>query len=94
MSKEKILLGFRRFTSKKNNIPCCIATVATKFDVNDNQRGSFGMSAEDIFLPQELYSYLSIDDIGKPVTVIYDIVSGRAYINNFVVDRTSDTGKK
>lgn len=93
MSKERTLLGFRRFTSKKNT-PCCIATVATRCDANDNQHGSFGMSAEDIFLPQELYSYLDVADIGKPVTVNYNVISGRAFVNDFIVDRTADALKK
>lgn len=92
MSKEKILLGYRRFTSKKNT-PCCVATVATKCDAADNQRGSFGMSAEDVFLPQELYSYLEVTDIGKPVTLNYNVISGRAYINDFIVDRAAGTEK-
>ncbi len=94
MSKEKTLLGYRRFTSKKNNTPCCIATIGTKFDAKDNERGSFGMGTEDVFLPQELYSYLEITDIGKPVTLNYNVINGRAYINDFFVERTADVVKK
>ncbi|MCM1191053.1 MAG: hypothetical protein NC123_04365 [Butyrivibrio sp.] len=87
MSKEKTLLGYRRFTSKSNK-PCCVAVVGTVCDSNDNSRGSFGMSAEDVFLPSEMYSYLEPGDIGKPVTLNYNVSNGRAYINDFYVERT------
>jgi len=93
MSKEKTLLGYRRFTSKSNK-PCCVAVVATNCDEKDNERGSFGQSAEDVFLPSELYSYLQPSDIGKPVTLNYNITNGRAYINDFIVDRTAAVVKK
>lgn len=94
MSKEKKLLGYRRFTSKKN-VPLCIATVGTKCDAKDNERGSFGLTAEDVFLPQELYGYLEITDIGKPVTLNYNVIGGRAFINDFMVDRSeASTVKK
>lgn len=93
MSKEKTLLGYRRFTSKSNK-PCCVAVVATTCDGNDNNHGSFGQSAEDVFLPSELYDYLNPGDIGRPVTLNYNISNGRAYINDFYVERTEAVAKK
>ena len=93
MSKEKTLLGYRRFTSKKGT-PCCVALVATKYDASDNQRGNFGSNADEIFLPQEMYSYLMPDDIGKLVVANYNVVNGRAYINDFYVERTDAVVKK
>lgn len=90
MSKEHNLLGFRRFQSKAGK-PCCVAVVGTTYDENDNKRGAFGQSAEEVFLPSEMYNYLQVDDIGKPVTLNYNLVSGRAYINDFYVERTDVT---
>lgn len=93
MAKTKTLIGFKRFTSKKN-IPTCIATVCTKCDASDNERGAFGCSAEDVFLPSEMYSYLEIEDIGREVTLNYNVINGRAYINDFIVHRKGEaTGK-
>lgn len=93
MSKERTLLGYRRFTSKKNT-PCCVATLLTKYDAKDNEHGSFGAGAEDVFLPSEMYSYLEVTDIGKPVTLNYNVINGRAYINEFTVERAAGAEKK
>lgn len=86
MAKKQRLIGFRRFTSKKNT-PVCIATVATECDQTDNERGRFGCMSEEIFMPSELYSYLQADDIGCEVTAEYSVVNGRAYLNDFIVHR-------
>lgn len=83
---KKKLIGFKRFTSKKDK-PLCIAIVATPFNERQNDQGSYGCDAESLFLPAELYDYLTPEDLGKEVTTDYDIVSGRAYLRNFTVLR-------
>ncbi len=85
---ERTLVGFKRFKSKKGN-PVCLAIIASQFTARDNERGSYGTDMESVFLPQEQYDYLVVDDIGKPVTTQYDIVGGRAYLCELVVDRSA-----
>lgn len=84
---KKKLIGFKRFTSKKGT-PLCVAIIATAFDKQQNERGSYGCDAESVFLPSEQYDYLSADDLGKEVTTAYDIVGGRAYLRELIVART------
>lgn len=82
----KTLVGFKRFNSKKGS-PLCIAIIAAPFDSAANERGSFGSDMESVFVPAEQFSYLTPDDIGKPVTTQYDIVNGRAYLREISVTR-------
>lgn len=83
---EKTLVGYKRFTSKKG-IPLCVAIVSTPFTERDNERGSFGCDSESVFLPTELYDYLTPKDIGKPITLSYNIVGGRAFLTDVQVKR-------
>lgn len=83
---KKKLIGFKRFTSKKGN-PLCVAIIATEFDKQQNERGSFGFDAEQVFVPSEQYDYLGKDDLGCEVTTQYDIVGGRAYLRELKVIR-------
>lgn len=83
---EKTLVGFKRFKSKKGS-PLCVALVARKFTAQENDRGSFGCDMDSVFVPSEQYDYLEVSDIGKPVDLQYDIVSGRAYLRSITVDR-------
>lgn len=81
---KKKLIGFKRFTSKKGN-PLCVAIVATPFDKEQNARGSFGCDAQSLFMPSEQYDYLSSDDIGKEVSISYDIMGDRAFLRELTV---------
>ncbi len=83
---EKTLVGFKRFTSKKGN-PLCVAIVQTPFTAKDNERGSYGADVEQVFLPSEQYEYLNPKDIGKPVTLSWNIVGGRAFLTEITVAR-------
>lgn len=83
---KKKLIGFKRFTSRKGN-PLCVAIIATAFDKQQNERGSFGCDAESVFLPSEQYDYLNADDLGKEVSTQYDMVGGRAYLRELTVAR-------
>lgn len=83
---KKTLIGFKRFTSKKGN-PLCVAIIATAFDKQQNERGSYGCDAETVFLPSEQYDYLQSSDLGKEVSTQYDIVGGRAYLRELTVNR-------
>lgn len=87
---KKKLIGFKRFTSKKGN-PTCIVVVATPFDERQNEKGSYGCDVETMFLPKELFDYLTPEDLGKEVTMSYDIVNRQAFLRDFTVQRD---GKK
>lgn len=78
------LVGYRTFTSKKGN-PCCIANIVSDFTSSDNDRGSYGSDVQSVFLPDSQVGNLSPKDIGKEVKLSYNIVNGRAFLNDFTV---------
>lgn len=94
MVRTKTLAGFKRFKSKKNGKDYCVATILNPYPVNSGNSQNYGCEAEAIFLPDEYYNYLTIDDIGKSVTTSYDVVGGRAYLREFSVDRTPAKAEK
>lgn len=87
MVSQKTLAGYKRFKSKKNGKDYCVAIVLNPFPMNAANTNNVGADAESLFLPEELYNYLQVSDIGKPVRTSYDVVGGRAYLREFVVDR-------
>lgn len=82
----KKLIGFKRFTSRKG-APTCIAVLASQYTPQQNERGSYGCDVEQVFLPQEQFDYLTVEDLGKEVITDYDIIGSRAYLRNLVVNR-------
>lgn len=94
MVRTKTLAGFKRFKSKKNGKDYCVATILTPYAPNAANSQNYGSEAESIFLPDEFYNYLTIDDIGREVATSYDVVGGRAYLHNFEVNRTPAKAEK
>lgn len=78
------LLGYKRFKSKAGK-ECCVAVVVSEYSQRDMERGCVGSGANEIFLPEEQYNYLTAKDIGKPVKLTYEISNGRAYLQEFAV---------
>lgn len=83
---EKTLLGYRRFKSKAGR-DCCMMNISTPCTERDNQRGAYGVNVENVFVPDDYYNYLEPGDVGKPITLNYDIVNGRAYLIYMEVKR-------
>lgn len=53
------LVGYRRFTSKKNGKDYCVAEIETPFSSRDTANGAVGCKTEQIFMPEEQYDFLS-----------------------------------
>lgn len=82
----KILLGYKRFTSKKGQ-DYCVALISRPLTEREQQRGSVGLAVEEIFLPDEQKNYLTPDHLNKPVDIDYDIVGGRPVVVSFSVQK-------
>ena len=72
------LVGYRRFTSKKNGKDYCVAEIETA-------SGAVGCKTEQIFMPEEQYDFLKPEHIGKDVKLDYELSGGRAYLVNVTV---------
>ena len=78
------LVGYKRFKSKKGN-DLCVANVEVPFTPAENSRGSIGSDVQSVFLPDNKLDLLKEDDIGKNVDLVYSIVNGRAFLEDFIV---------
>lgn len=79
------LVGYRRFTSKKNGQEYCVASVVSDLSDTEKSNGYVGQKTEDIFLPAEQINFLNPSHIGKELVCDYTISSGRAYLNHVSV---------
>lgn len=78
------LIGYHRFTSKKNK-NFCVATIVVPCTERELANDYVGSKTEDVFLPDNLYDLLKPKDIGKDVEIDYAIVGGRAFVDDFRV---------
>ena len=79
------LVGFRRFTSKKNGKDYCVAEVETPFNARETANGAVGCKTEQIFMPEDQYDFLKPEHIGKELKLDYELSGGRAYLVNVTV---------
>lgn len=79
------LVGYRRFTSKKNGKDYCVAEVETPFSTRETSSGAVGCKTEQIFIPEDQYDLLKPADIGKEIKLDYELSGGRAYLVNVTV---------
>lgn len=79
------LVGFKRFTAKKNGQSMCVANIVRPYNPAENSRGSLGSEVKEVFMPQDQIDYLVAEDIGKDVELSYSIYGGRAYLDNLTV---------
>ncbi len=79
------LVGYRRFTSKKNGKDYCVAEVETPFSTRETSAGAVGCKTEQIFMPEDQYDLLKPADIGKEIKLDYELSGGRAYLVNVTV---------
>ena len=74
------LVGYKRFTSKKNGKDYCVANVITTYNQRNIDAGCVGNAVEEIFMPDELYDLLKPGDVGKELQLDYELSGGRAYL--------------
>ena len=79
------LVGFRRFTSKKNGKDYCVAEVVTPFNQREQAAGAVGEKTEQIFMPEDQYNLLKPEYIGKELKLDYELSGGRAYLVNVTI---------
>lgn len=79
------LVGFRRFTSKKNGKDYCVAEVVTPFNQRELNAGAIGSKTEQVFMPENQYDLLKASDVGKELQFDYELSGGRAYLVNVTV---------
>lgn len=78
------LIGYKRFTSKKN-VETCIASVVQDLSDRDRAGGSVGQRVDEIFMPHDQVDYLQPEHIGKELSFSYDMVSGTPYLSKVTV---------
>lgn len=81
------LVGYRRFTSKKNGKDFCVANVVQDITEREKQSGSFGQKVDTIFMPEEQYNLLKPEHIGKELTLDYELSGGRAFLVNVSIGK-------
>lgn len=79
------LMGYKRFTSKKNGKSFCVAELVSDFSQRDLAAGCVGKKVEEVFLPEDQYDYLKPEHIGKDVILDYELSGNRAYLVNVTV---------
>lgn len=75
------LVGYRRFTSKKNK-DYCVAEIETPFNSRETSAGAVGCKTEQVFMPDEQYDLLKPEHIGKELRLDYELSGGKAYLVN------------
>lgn len=78
------LVGYRRFTSKKN-VETCIASVIMDANDRDKNSGHVGQKTDEIFMPSDQVDFLKPEHIGKELVLSYDMSGGRAFLTNVAV---------
>lgn len=78
------LIGYRRFTSKKN-VEFCVASIMVPCSQRDIVNGYTGNRVDEVFMPNGMVDLLTPQDIGKEVEIMYSVSGGRAYVDDFRV---------
>lgn len=81
---KSVLVGFKRFKGG-NGKDYCVANIVTQYSERELKYDNFGSKVQEIFLPDEFYSYLEEKHIGKSVELGYEINGNRAYLISFKV---------
>lgn len=78
---ESIVIGYRKFTSKKG-LPCCMISVMSVYSDRDVSYGAQGYKVTDEFVPSAQHELVTPDVIGKAIKIDYEINGGRAYVRS------------
>lgn len=82
---KSVLVGYKKFVSKKNGNEYCVANVLSEFSEREKSNGCVGKKIEEVFLPKEQVDYLTPDMINKEISMEYELSGGRAYLVNVTV---------
>ncbi len=74
------LVGYNRFTSKKNGKDYCVAHVLKDLNEREKDSGFVGAKVDSFFMPEKLYDLLKPTDVGKEVVLEYELSGTRAYL--------------
>lgn len=80
--KDTILLGYKRFTSKKGENYATLE-LSIPFTEREVTSGCVGVRVESKFVPSHLLDKVDSLTIGKPIGFDYNVVGDRAYISDF-----------
>lgn len=73
------LLGFSNGTSKAGK-PFTVMQVVKDYSDREKENGAVGCKVSQEFLPQSQVGLLQPKDIGRELSLDYDISGGRAYL--------------
>jgi hypothetical protein len=79
------LLGYSRGTSKKNGNRYCRLYVLRDFSKREKDGDCSGQKCEEIFAPEFQVGDFKESDVGKEISLEYDVVGDRAYLRNITV---------
>lgn len=79
------LVGYNRFTSKKNGKDYCVAHVLKDLSERDKDSGFVGAKVDSFFMPEKFYDLLKPSDVGKELLLDYELSGTRAYLVNVCV---------
>lgn len=82
------LLNIHNFHSNKTNRDYSVIQVLRDLNTREISNGYIGAQiSEEIFMPDSLVGILSSSDIGKEITLQYEVYNGKAVLNNVVVNK-------
>lgn len=79
------LVGYKKITSKKSGKEFCVASVVQDVSEREKENGFIGQKVDELFLPESQLNLLKPSDIGKELSLDYELSGGRAYLVNVAV---------
>ncbi len=77
---KKIILGYRKFKSKKGE-EYCVAQVMAPYSDREIKTGAVGNKCEDIFIPKAYHDFFDPSCVNKTMAIDYFVDNGRAFID-------------
>lgn len=84
---NSVLVGFKRFSGKKDGRRYCVAEVVSDYSAREKENGCCGQKVEEIFLPAEKVDFLNESHLGKEIKFDYELSGGRAYLVDFTIGK-------
>lgn len=82
--EEKLIIGYRKFKSKKGEA-FCIVQASAPYSDKELAHGACGFKCEDIFIPLEHHDKISPSCLDRTLVLTYTIQSGRAFIADVAI---------
>ena len=74
------LVGFKKFTGKKDGTKYCVLQVVGEFNSREKNSGCAGKKVEEVFAPADKVDSINETLIGKEVKLEYELSGNRAYL--------------